>query len=151
MLWLFSSISAYIGYLYSPSILVSGLQFFFLLKKQTLFDFNFKYNLKEAHQSRLIFRHFAYQFFFCASSIFEKFTFKLGQVVKMLLIMTKMTILNLNNCTGWSTECLYDWRIYLKLAIPGFMLILIEWSSFEIATFASGILGNIQLDVMSIG
>jgi len=51
---------------------------------------------------------------------------------------------------GWSFECLYDWQEYLKLAMPGVCLILIEWSSFEIATFASGLLGTIEIDVMSI-
>jgi MATE family multidrug resistance protein len=51
---------------------------------------------------------------------------------------------------GWSLESLYDWEVYLKLAVPGVSLILIEWSSFEIATFASGLLGTVELDVMSI-
>jgi Na+-driven multidrug efflux pump len=40
--------------------------------------------------------------------------------------------------------------MYLKLAIPGFLLFFIELSSFEIATFAAGLLGNIELDTMAI-
>ena len=39
---------------------------------------------------------------------------------------------------GWTIECLYDWNIYLKLAIPAAVCLLIEWSNFEIGSFGSG-------------
>ena len=39
---------------------------------------------------------------------------------------------------GWSLECFLEWRIYLRLAIPGLFAVFIEWSNFEIGTLASG-------------
>jgi hypothetical protein len=43
---------------------------------------------------------------------------------------------------GWSIECLYDWKVYLKLAIPAVICLMIEWSNFEIGSFASGLSVN---------
>jgi hypothetical protein len=51
---------------------------------------------------------------------------------------------------AWSYECLYDWKMYLKLAIPGLFALLIEWTNFEIGTFASASLDEDQLALMSI-
>jgi MATE family multidrug resistance protein len=52
---------------------------------------------------------------------------------------------------GWSSECLYDWKMYLKLAIPGLLTLLIEWSSFQMGIFASASIDNDQLALMTIG
>ncbi|CAF1007163.1 unnamed protein product [Brachionus calyciflorus] len=51
---------------------------------------------------------------------------------------------------GWSIECLYEWKLYLKLAIPGLFSILIEWSNFEIGSFAASSLPKIELAIMAI-
>lgn len=51
---------------------------------------------------------------------------------------------------GWSLECLYDWKEYLVLGIPGFVGFMIDLSFFEIGTFAAGNLGKIELGVMAI-
>jgi hypothetical protein len=40
--------------------------------------------------------------------------------------------------------------MYLKLAIPGLFALLIEWTNFEIGTFASASLDEDQLALMSI-
>jgi len=50
--------------------------------------------------------------------------------------------LYVNTWNGWSTDCLYEWRIYLKLAVPGLVGLVIEWSNFEIGTLLSGIFNN---------
>lgn len=39
---------------------------------------------------------------------------------------------------GWSIECLYDWKVYLKLAIPSLFSILIEYTYLEIGIIAAG-------------
>ncbi len=57
--------------------------------------------------------------------------------------------LYVNTWNGWSTDCLYEWRIYLKLAIPGLFGLVIEWSNFEIGTLLSGIL-NYSLSKMHL-
>ncbi|CAF0883680.1 unnamed protein product [Brachionus calyciflorus] len=51
---------------------------------------------------------------------------------------------------GWSIECFYDWKLYLKLGMAGFGMVVFEWASFEIAVMSSGLLGNTELSVMSI-
>jgi hypothetical protein len=40
--------------------------------------------------------------------------------------------------------------MYLKLAIPGLLTLLIEWSSFQMGIFAAASIDKEQLDLMSI-
>jgi Na+-driven multidrug efflux pump len=40
---------------------------------------------------------------------------------------------------GWSVQCLYEWRVYLKLAIPAVLALLLEYSNFEVGTLCAGI------------
>jgi hypothetical protein len=35
---------------------------------------------------------------------------------------------------GWSWKCLEDWSDFFKLSIPGLLMLLIEWLSYEIGT-----------------
>ena len=49
-----------------------------------------------------------------------------------------MAHFNLVYSKAWSFECLYDWKMYLRLAIPGLIALLIEWSNIEIGGLASG-------------
>ncbi len=37
--------------------------------------------------------------------------------------------------TGWSFECLYEWRMYLRLGVPAVMALLIEYTNFEMGTY----------------
>ena len=39
---------------------------------------------------------------------------------------------------GFSTECLYDWGEFFSLAVPGMLMLLMEWGSAEVITFLSG-------------
>jgi hypothetical protein len=39
---------------------------------------------------------------------------------------------------GWSMKCFEDWKSYLRLAIPGFGMLLFEWANFEIGVIFSG-------------
>ena len=32
---------------------------------------------------------------------------------------------------GWSIECFSDWYLYLKLALPGSLMIALEWFAWE--------------------
>ena len=66
-------------------------------------------------------------------------------------------------------ECFNDWRIYLRLALPGFFMMVLEWAVWEIgiivsylfisekfiifflkAILASSRLGTIKLNIMAI-
>jgi MATE family multidrug resistance protein len=52
---------------------------------------------------------------------------------------------------GWQwEECLKDWGIFLRLAIPGMLVVMSEWWAFEIASLASSYLGTLDLAAQSI-
>uniref|UniRef100_A0A3Q2DB67 Solute carrier family 47 member 3 n=1 Tax=Cyprinodon variegatus TaxID=28743 RepID=A0A3Q2DB67_CYPVA len=40
---------------------------------------------------------------------------------------------------GWSIECLNDWKSYIHLAIPGMVMMCVEWWTYEIGGFLAGI------------
>ena len=49
---------------------------------------------------------------------------------------------------GWSWESLKDWGLFLKLGIPGAMMIFIEWASYDVSYF---VLGSIDVVQMALG
>ncbi|XP_013407412.1 multidrug and toxin extrusion protein 1 [Lingula anatina] len=51
---------------------------------------------------------------------------------------------------GWTWECFEDWGTFIKLGVPGLLMICIEWWSFEIGTILTGIVGKTELGVQSI-
>ena len=46
---------------------------------------------------------------------------------------------------GLSFESLQEWGLFLKLAIPGMLMMVLEWWSFELVTFLAGVMGDNQL------
>lgn len=40
--------------------------------------------------------------------------------------------------TGWSKECLEDWGSFAKLAIPGLVMMCVEWWTYELGGFLAG-------------
>ncbi|XP_029784227.1 multidrug and toxin extrusion protein 1-like [Suricata suricatta] len=51
---------------------------------------------------------------------------------------------------GWSLECLQDWASFFSLAIPGMLMLCIEWWAYEIGNLLSGILGIVELGAQSV-
>ncbi|KAI7877247.1 MATE efflux family protein [Lichtheimia hyalospora FSU 10163] len=51
---------------------------------------------------------------------------------------------------GWSREALREWWPFLKLAIPGILMVCSEWWAFEIAALAASYLGTTDLAAQSI-
>ncbi|XP_051491934.1 multidrug and toxin extrusion protein 2-like [Apus apus] len=51
---------------------------------------------------------------------------------------------------GWSRDCLLDWGSFIKLAIPGMLMMCIEWWTFEIGSFLAGLLSVVELGAQSI-
>ena len=45
---------------------------------------------------------------------------------------------------------LNDWWQFLKLGIPGMAMICLEWTSYEIAVFVLGSIGEVELAINSI-
>ncbi|CAF1101169.1 unnamed protein product [Brachionus calyciflorus] len=70
--------------------------------------------------------------------------------VLILIGYIYFTGLYIDSWTGWSFECLYEWKLYLQLAIPGLFSMLVEYSSFEIASISAATLPKIELAVLAI-
>ncbi|XP_027482239.1 multidrug and toxin extrusion protein 1-like isoform X3 [Zalophus californianus] len=51
---------------------------------------------------------------------------------------------------GWTSECLQDWASFLSLAIPGMLMLCVEWWAYEIGSLLSGILGTVELGAQSV-
>ncbi|XP_072254768.1 multidrug and toxin extrusion protein 2-like [Pyxicephalus adspersus] len=51
---------------------------------------------------------------------------------------------------GWSTDCLQEWDIFIYLAIPGMLMLCVEWWSFEIGNFLAGLISVVQLGGQAI-
>ncbi|XP_064394643.1 multidrug and toxin extrusion protein 1-like isoform X2 [Halichondria panicea] len=51
---------------------------------------------------------------------------------------------------GWSFKSLDNWWLFLKLGLPGFLMVAFEWWTFEISVLVSGSLGETALGVNTI-
>ncbi|KAK3833482.1 MAG: putative MATE efflux family protein subfamily [Linnemannia elongata] len=51
---------------------------------------------------------------------------------------------------GWSRDCLTGWPAFLKLALPGVMMVCTEWWAFEVVSLAASYLGTVALAAQSI-
>uniref|UniRef100_G3VW09 Multidrug and toxin extrusion protein n=1 Tax=Sarcophilus harrisii TaxID=9305 RepID=G3VW09_SARHA len=51
---------------------------------------------------------------------------------------------------GWSLQCLQEWEAFLSLAIPGMLMICIEWWAYEIGSLLIGLLSVVELSAQSI-
>lgn len=66
------------------------------------------------------------------------------------LLYIKISKLYEETWLGFSKECFKDWSVFLKLAISGMIMLCIEWWSFEIGIFLSGLLGKTDLAAQSV-
>ncbi|CAG8444347.1 9244_t:CDS:2 [Ambispora gerdemannii] len=51
---------------------------------------------------------------------------------------------------GWTRACLRDWGSFLRLALPGILMVCAEWWAFELVALAAGYLGSVALATQSI-
>lgn len=51
---------------------------------------------------------------------------------------------------GWSLDCLQDWGMFTKVAIPSMLMLCLEWWTFEIGGFMSGIISKVELGAQSV-
>lgn len=51
---------------------------------------------------------------------------------------------------GWSWDALAGWHGFLKLAIPGVLMVCTEWWAFEVVSLAASFLGTIALAAQSV-
>ncbi|KAG0212489.1 hypothetical protein BGX28_006256 [Mortierella sp. GBA30] len=51
---------------------------------------------------------------------------------------------------GWTRDCLTGWRSFMKLSLPGVMMVCTEWWAFEVVSLAASYLGTVALAAQSI-
>ncbi|XP_072248328.1 multidrug and toxin extrusion protein 1 [Leuresthes tenuis] len=51
---------------------------------------------------------------------------------------------------GWSKECLQDWSSYIHLAVPGMVMLCVEWWTYEIGSFLAGLISEVELGTQSV-
>ncbi|XP_054897703.1 multidrug and toxin extrusion protein 1-like [Poeciliopsis prolifica] len=51
---------------------------------------------------------------------------------------------------GWSLDCLQEWGLFVKLAIPSMFMICLSWWIFEVGGFLAGVISEVELGAQSI-
>eukprot|EP00112_Aurelia_sp_Birch-Aquarium-sp1_P024064 Seg744.1 transcript_id=Seg744.1/GoldUCD/mRNA.D3Y31 product="Multidrug and toxin extrusion protein 1" protein_id=Seg744.1/GoldUCD/D3Y31 len=51
---------------------------------------------------------------------------------------------------GWSLECLEQWGQFVKLALPGALMIIFDWGTAEVGVFLMGLIGEVELGTQTI-
>ena len=51
---------------------------------------------------------------------------------------------------GWSWESLTEWKLFLKLGVPGLLMICFEWWTYEISVIVNGSISELQLAVNTV-
>ena len=76
----------------------------------------------------------------------------LSSMFAPLMTLLYIRVRKLHSLTwgGWSWEGLRGWGQYMRLGIPGLLMICFEWWSAEIATFVSGTINETELAVNAI-
>ncbi|XP_062887475.1 multidrug and toxin extrusion protein 1-like isoform X4 [Mobula hypostoma] len=67
-----------------------------------------------------------------------------------LFLYIRCRRLHVETWVGWSTDCLQEWGSFVRLAIPSMLMICIEWWSYEIGIFLSGLMNEVQLGAQCI-
>uniref|UniRef100_G1LC60 Multidrug and toxin extrusion protein n=1 Tax=Ailuropoda melanoleuca TaxID=9646 RepID=G1LC60_AILME len=76
----------------------------------------------------------------------------ISQYTLALLLFLYIRVRKLHQATwgGWSRACLEDWTSFFNLAIPGMLMLCMEWWAYEIGNLLSGILGMVELGAQSV-
>ena len=73
----------------------------------------------------------------------------ISNIIPPLLVIGYVLCRKLHKETwgGWSFESLEEWWLYIKLAVPGLLMVVLEWSAFEVLNFIAGSLSETALSV----
>ena len=93
------------------------------------------------------------KFLFCGEGLviaIYVFTFLFSSGAALSVVLSNLCILILviiliayrKSCRqswiNWTRECLFDWKDYMLLALPGLAMLFFEWTNFEVGIVASG-------------
>ncbi|KAI7863482.1 mate-domain-containing protein [Spinellus fusiger] len=70
--------------------------------------------------------------------------------IMLLLLLAYIKYRGCEAWGGWTRECLTDWWPFLRLAIPGVLMVCTEWWAFELSALAASYLGTLSLAAQSI-
>ncbi|XP_055513607.1 multidrug and toxin extrusion protein 1-like isoform X1 [Leucoraja erinacea] len=70
--------------------------------------------------------------------------------VILLFLYIRRKKLYVGTWTGWSADSLQEWGSFVRLAIPSMLMLCIEWWTYEIGTFLSGLVSEVELGAQSI-
>ncbi|XP_036622505.1 multidrug and toxin extrusion protein 2-like isoform X2 [Trichosurus vulpecula] len=76
----------------------------------------------------------------------------ISQYMQSIILFLYIVVrkLHLETWAGWSLQCLQEWETFLSLAIPGMLMICIEWWAYEIGSLLIGLLSVVELSAQSI-
>ena len=63
----------------------------------------------------------------------------------LVILYVRVRRLHRKTWDGWSFESLDEWLQFFKLAIPGLIMLCLEWWSAEVATFIAGYISEDEL------
>ncbi|XP_059511327.1 multidrug and toxin extrusion protein 1-like isoform X2 [Stegostoma tigrinum] len=70
--------------------------------------------------------------------------------VILLFIYIRWKKLYVETWKGWSIDCLQEWGSFIKLAIPSMLMLCIEWWTYEISIFLTGLINEVELGAQAI-
>ncbi|KAG8451760.1 hypothetical protein GDO86_003815 [Hymenochirus boettgeri] len=68
----------------------------------------------------------------------------------LLFLYIRVKRIHVNTWGGWSMDCLQDWSSFLSLAIPGMLMVCVEWWTYEIGNFLAGLISVVELGAQSV-
>ncbi|XP_059829515.1 multidrug and toxin extrusion protein 1-like isoform X1 [Hypanus sabinus] len=70
--------------------------------------------------------------------------------VILLFLYIRRKKLYVGTWAGWSADCLQEWGGFVQLAIPSMLMLCIEWWTYEVGTFLSGLVSEAELGAQSV-
>lgn len=67
-----------------------------------------------------------------------------------LFILIYCTGMHKPTWSGWSLDCLQDWGMFIRVAIPSMIMVCMEWWTYEIGGILAGLISEIELGAQSI-
>ncbi|XP_074507216.1 multidrug and toxin extrusion protein 1-like [Sebastes fasciatus] len=76
----------------------------------------------------------------------------ISQIASALILFIYIYWKGLHKATwsGWSKDCLQEWGLFTKVAIPSMLMLCLEWWTFEIGGLLAGLISEIELGAQSI-
>ncbi|XP_042353453.1 multidrug and toxin extrusion protein 1-like [Plectropomus leopardus] len=52
--------------------------------------------------------------------------------------------------SGWSLDCLQEWGLFTRVAVPSMLMLCLEWWTFEIGGLLAGVISEVELGAQSV-